>query len=124
MRFQFYFFANAFNMEPNAFNMEKIPTSTLSQIYILLLRYTQEDYLLCQVTKPKAGEIAESLSIVEKIRGCERLLEPILVSYKTIIMPLWEKAMVTHSSSLAWRIPWTEEPGGRQSMGSRRVRYD
>ena len=32
-----------------------------------------------------------------------------------------EKAMATHSSTLAWKIPWTEEPGGLQSMGSRRV---
>ena len=32
-----------------------------------------------------------------------------------------EKQMATHSSILAWRIPWTEEPGGRQSMGSQRV---
>ena len=31
--------------------------------------------------------------------------------------------MATHSSILAWRIPWTEEPGGLQSMGSQRVRY-
>ena len=31
--------------------------------------------------------------------------------------------MATHSSILAWRIPWTEEPGGLQSMGSRRVRH-
>ena len=29
-----------------------------------------------------------------------------------------EKAMATHSSIVAWRIPWTEEPGGLQSMGS------
>ena len=35
-----------------------------------------------------------------------------------------EKEMVTHSSILAWRIPWTEEPGGLQSMGSQRVRHD
>ena len=35
-----------------------------------------------------------------------------------------EKAMATHSSVLAWRIPWTEEPGGLQSMGSLRVRHD
>ena len=34
-----------------------------------------------------------------------------------------EKEMVTHSSILAWRIPWTEEPGGLQSMGSQRVRH-
>ena len=32
--------------------------------------------------------------------------------------------LATHSSVLAWRIPWTEEPGGLQSMGSQRVRYD
>ena len=32
-----------------------------------------------------------------------------------------EKGMSTHSSILAWRIPWTEEPGGLQSMGSKRV---
>ena len=34
---------------------------------------------------------------------------------------LLEKEMATHSSILAWRIPWTEEPGGLQSMGSHRV---
>ena len=34
-----------------------------------------------------------------------------------------EKEMVTHSSTLAWSIPWTEEPGGLQSTGSR-VRHD
>ena len=35
-----------------------------------------------------------------------------------------EKGMATHSSVLAWRTPWTEEPGGLQSMGSQRVRHD
>ena len=35
-----------------------------------------------------------------------------------------EKEMATHSSILAWRIPWTEEPGGLQSMGSQRVGLD
>ena len=35
-----------------------------------------------------------------------------------------EKEMATHSSILAWRIPWTEEPGGLQSPGSQRVRHD
>ena len=35
-----------------------------------------------------------------------------------------EKGIVTHSNILAWRIPWTEEPGGLQSMGSQRVRHD
>ena len=35
-----------------------------------------------------------------------------------------EKEMATHSSTLAWKIPWTEEPGGLQSMGSQRVGRD
>ena len=35
-----------------------------------------------------------------------------------------EKEMATHSNILAWQIPWTEEPGGIQSMGLQRVRHD
>ena len=35
-----------------------------------------------------------------------------------------EKEMETHSSILAWKIPWTEEPGQLQSMGSQRVRHN
>ena len=35
-----------------------------------------------------------------------------------------EKAMATHSSTLAWKIPWTEEPGRLPSMGSHRVGHD
>ena len=35
-----------------------------------------------------------------------------------------EKGMATHSSVLAWRIPWTEESGGLQSMGSQRIGHD
>ena len=35
-----------------------------------------------------------------------------------------EEEMATHSSFLAWRIAWTEKPGGLQSMGSQRVRHD
>ena len=35
-----------------------------------------------------------------------------------------EKEMATHSSILAWKIPWTEESGGLQSMGLQRVRHD
>ena len=42
--------------------------------------------------------------------------------------PVWEdpleKEMATHSSLLAWKIPWTEEPGGLQAMGSQRVGHN
>ena len=48
---------------------------------------------------------------------------------ETKVLPLGqedplEKGMATHSSILAWRIPWTEEPSGPQSMGSQRVRHN
>ena len=35
-----------------------------------------------------------------------------------------KKAMTTHSSILAWEVPWTEEPGGLESMGLQRVKHD
>ena len=41
-------------------------------------------------------------------------------SHETRVQSL-EKEMATHSSILSWRIPWTEEPGGLQFMGSQRV---
>ena len=44
--------------------------------------------------------------------------------YWHIIVPRTEKAMAPHSSTLAWKIPWMEEPGGPQSMGSLRVGQD
>ena len=37
---------------------------------------------------------------------------------------LLDKEMATHAGILAWESPWTEEPGGQQSMGSQRVRHD
>ena len=45
-----------------------------------------------------------------------------LIYMSVVLMP--EKAMAPHSSTLAWKIPWMEEPGGPQSMGSLRVRHD
>ena len=44
--------------------------------------------------------------------------------YICISMTDSEKAMATHSSTLAWKIPWTEEPGGLQSMGSQGIGHD
>ena len=44
-------------------------------------------------------------------------------NFKQVIMNM-EKEMVTHSSVLAWKIPWTEEPARLQSMGSQRVRHN
>ena len=42
----------------------------------------------------------------------------------SLVMLIREKAMAPHPSTLAWKIPWTEEPGRLQSMGSLRVGHD
>ena len=43
---------------------------------------------------------------------------------RMLFWPAMEKEMAAHSSNLAWRILWTEEPGGLQSLGSQRVGHD
>ena len=47
-----------------------------------------------------------------------------LSAMREILEDPLDKGMATHSSILAWRIPWTEKPGELQSMGSQRVRHD
>ena len=55
--------------------------------------------------------------------GCQ---EPRLLAVIALVSPALslEKAMAPHSSTLAWKIPWMEEPGGLQSMGLLRVGHD
>ena len=43
---------------------------------------------------------------------------------RRLVVEVRERAMATHSSTLAWKIPWTEEPGRLQSTGSLRVGHD
>ena len=50
--------------------------------------------------------------------------EVIVIMYFHIVKEFLEKAMAPHSSTLAWKIPWMEEPGGLQSMGSLRVGHN
>ena len=55
----------------------------------------------------------------------KRLFSSSLLSAIRVVSSAYlEKAMATHSSTLAWKIPWMEEPGRLQSMGSRRVGHD
>ena len=68
--------------------------------------------------------------------GCHALLQEILMSQGSKLcllfllhwqvgsLPLVQLGLATHSSHLAWRIPWMEEPGGLQSMGSQKVGHD
>ena len=47
-----------------------------------------------------------------------------VLAFNVLPIDIAEKAMATHSSTLGWKIPWEEEPGRLQSMGSRRVGND
>ena len=75
-------------------------------------------WLIRKVTLSKTVKVNITFAkIVIKIISLERVIDRGL-----LIIP--EKAVAPHSSTLAWRIPWTEEPGRLQSMGSLRVGHD
>ena len=72
-------------------------------------------------------------SFTDSHQGSPRILEWVAYPFSrgsswprncTGVSCIVEKAMATHSSTLAWKIPWTEEPGRLQSMGSQRIRHD
>ena len=56
--------------------------------------------------------------------GCPTIQLSSDTIYLELVSDPSEKATAPHSSTLAWKIPWTEEPGGLQSMGSLRVGHD
>ena len=60
--------------------------------------------------------------VAQTVKNLSAVLE-ILVQSLVREGPL-KKGMANHSSILAWRTPWTDEPGGLQSLGSQRVRHD
>ena len=56
--------------------------------------------------------------------GLQRVGLDLATEQRNKLVMVVEKEMAAHSSTLAWRITWTEEPGGLQSMGSQRVRHN
>ena len=74
-----------------------------------------------------AGSIVGGLSpcfVCPSLWFCWSPSSQISFSFSSYLTLLLEKAMAPHSSTLAWKIPWTEEPGGLQSMGSLGVGHD
>ena len=68
-----------------------------------------------------------NIKIIKILSHFDKFLPLWFVHRMHICIPLdfhTEKAMAPHSSILAWKIPWTEEPGGPQSLGSHRVRHN
>ena len=79
-----------------------------------------------QVRKQQVELDMEQLTIASLVA---QRIKRLPAMQETRVRPLgWEdaleKEMATHSSIVAWRIPWTEEPGGLQSMGSQRVGHN
>ena len=62
--------------------------------------------------------------VVKMIQNLENKMELQINSLWIRIEKMQGKTMAPHSSTLAWKIPWTEEPGGLQSLGSLGVRHD
>ena len=62
------------------------------------------------------------VSVAQRLKHLPAMWETLVLSLGQEDPP--KKEMATHSSILAWRIPWTEEPGGLQSTGSQRVGHD
>ena len=79
---------------------------TSSKVMLKILQARHQQYVNCKLPDVQAG--------FRKGRGTRDQIANIC----------WIMPMAPHSSTLAWKIPWTEEPGGLQSMGSLRVRHD
>ena len=69
------------------------------------------------------SQLKEHIIKTKRIRCMSQKSIPRLGFWDALCLSL-EKAMAAHSSTLAWKIPWTEEPGGLKSVGSRRVGHD
>ena len=75
------------------------------------------------VSRPMQPQHPSGASLIAQLVKNLPAVQESLVQFLGLEDPL-QKGMAAHSSILAWRIPWTEEPSGLQSMGSQRVRCD
>ena len=101
-------------MRPSIQNMKKLlnrRTMTLFAVCLLLLAAVAANVIMNRNDAKTAGK-----DTTRKKKTPSLFIIVYLLSL--------EKAMASHSSTLAWKIPWTEEPGKLQSMGSLRVGHD
>ena len=70
-----------------------------------------------------SSDVKSGASLVAQMLKCLPAMQETWVQSLGREDPL-EKEMATHSSILAWKSPWTKEPGGLQSIGSQRVRHN
>ena len=89
------------------------------------VHYNHSPVLLPQADTPTFPSYYKAVGLPWWLSGKESACQCRRLGFNPWVrkIPL-EKEMATHSSILAWRIPWTEEPGGLQSMGLQRMGYD
>ena len=85
--------------------------------------YSLEELMLKLKLQSFGHLIQRTDSLVAQMVKCLPAMQETRVQFLGWEDPL-EKEMATHSSTLAWKIPWMEKPGGLQSMGLQRVRHD
>ena len=94
----------------------------------LSLGFSRQDYWSGLPCPPPEGLSDPGIGLTSPVPHADRFLllgHQLRVSRSVMPNSLWPyKAMAPHSSTLAWKIPWTEEPGRLQSMGSWRVGHD
>ena len=93
----------------------------------MILRFTTTDHPLCGIhqliclkEKDQGLDLLGSFKAVDILDTFLLLL--LLLTHTQNTGFIWEKAMAPHSSTLAWKTPWMEEPGGLQPMGSLKSR--
>ena len=97
---------------------------SLISVYIYLLRAMPDTF--CQFSQKSDGllggknELRSCLRLYPGFFGGSAVKHPLANAGNTGSVPRLEKGMATYPSILAWKIPWTEEPGGPQSMGSQK----
>ena len=89
-------------------------------IYTCCGQHPRKNFLLVDAVEKDLHLLKSVTNTLGKVNDREQQINKHLLS----VMVLLEKGLATHSSILAWRIPWTEEPCGLQSMGSHRVGQD
>ena len=84
---------------------------------------------LCWILAAARGSLVAAFQLLDAASLVTQMVKASVCNAGDLVQSLGredplEKEMAAHSSILAWRIPWTEEPGSLPSMGSQRVRHD
>ena len=123
LSFKASFSLSSFTFIKRLFSSSLSALSVVSSAYLRLLKFLPAILIPAYASSSPAFLMMYSASLVAQTVKCLPAMRETRVRFLGREDPL-EKEMAIHSSTLAWKIPWTEEPGRLQSMGLQRVRHD